>query len=198
VFGYKYTKTVINEMGEEKELVVTTPTPANVLLRYYKPFDDWPINPEEWAHYMARASWRLQPVWRLGVRLGVNLQDDGKTPIYNPFDSPLSISRNILKFSAGQLIHILRRIEELPQAKSDKRAALDALRDDVGELWYRILSIAGNVYMRENKDKRKRGKMMGLIKEFGHFSSKKPLSDEAMGKAVERFERRLRSIMEAK
>ena len=195
-FGYRYTKEVVDDDGNTKELVVVTPNPSNVMLRYAKSFWNWPNTPEQWGRYTLRLSWRLHPVWRLVVRLGANLHDDGKTPIYNPFDDPARIAWDITKFSSGQLIHIIRRIDELLEMEPDKRAAIEALQDDVGSFTSTFIRITSQVYLRGTKDKRKRAKAIQLMEEFATFSAKKPLTLDKMERAMRRFERALRSIMD--
>lgn len=195
-FGYKYTKQVVDENGNEKELVISTPNPGNVLLRYGKTFENWPTTPEEASRYALRVAWRLQPVWRLGIMLTANLREDGKTPIYNLWGDPANIAKDIISFGASQLVRIIGRINELPQSKSDKRAAWEALQEDVGQLWTGFLKISTQVYLRNTKDSRKRGKMIGLMKSFTNFISKKPLGEEEMDRAMGRFERELRAVTE--
>ncbi len=79
---------------------------------------------------------------------------------------------------------------------TEKRAAIDALRQDVGGLVSTFLLITSNVYLRSTKDVRKRGKMISLMKEFANFSAKTPLPGERGERALLRFQRALQEIME--
>jgi len=197
-FGYKYTKTIIDEDGNERELVITTPNPGNTLLRYGKTFTGWPHTPDEFARYMGRVAWRLHPVWRLGIMLGTNLREDGKTPVYNLWGDPDTIAKDVISFSAGQLVRIIRRVNEMPSSKADKRAAWEALQDDVGLLWTLYLKTSTQVYLRNTQNKRDRGKIIGLMKSIASFTSKKPLAtEEEQIRAMGRFERELRAVTEA-
>lgn len=146
--GYRYTKLVIDEeTDEEKELVITVPTPANVLLRWYYSF--MPRSGEGVKRYLNRASWRLHPLWRVAMQVSMNVRSDGK-PIWRHFDpdGEAGVARDSLLYSLQELLPVVKTFQD--RTKEER----ELLRQEVGKLAGTLLAPMTFAYKRSVKDVR--------------------------------------------
>ncbi|MCD6194280.1 MAG: hypothetical protein J7L26_12585 [Candidatus Aminicenantes bacterium] len=197
-FGLKYYKTIETEDGEKKELVIHIATPDNVFLRYFHrykvllPFVE--SERKKLDELTNRVKWELHPLWQYGMELLANKTVNFE-PIYNPFDSPLKISRDIALYGLNRLIRIT---ELLPGEKGlSRKEAYKALRKDLGlfgEIFFRSASLP---YTRSPKEKRLAWKINQIKILFDQFMKEDPPeTDEEAEKRIENFARRIEKLRE--
>ena len=197
-FGLKYYKTIETEDGEKKELVIHIATPDNVFLRYFHrykvllPFVE--SERKKLDELTNRVKWELHPLWQYGMELLSNKTVNFE-PIYNPFDNPLKISRDVTLYGLNRLIRIT---ELLPGEKGlSRKEAYKALRKDLGlfgEIFFRSASLP---YTRSPKEKRLAWRINKIKALFNQFMKEDPpKTDEEAEERVKRFAERIRKLRE--
>ena len=193
-FGLKYSKTVLDEDGNEKELVLHVATPDNVLLRYMHRFKSIPTEPDKIKAIIDRSKWELHPVWQLGMELLSN-KNFSMEPIFNPFDKPEKIIKDVVKYSTVRAVRIL---ELLPAAeeKGRGRTAYKALLNDMGN-WGKVMSLFVLPYLRNAPEVRYQYRIQNLIQEFRELERARPAKSEAeMETRIENLDKQLKKFLE--
>jgi len=192
-FGYRYYREVVDSDGNNKELVVSFPNPGNAVMRHLNMFSFWPQSQKEVGMFINRAKYRFHPIWRTSTSIFLtNMREDGKTPVYNPYDDKIKIAEDVLTYAFTNIVAVFKKLDTMPMSESEKRMAVEALSDDLGVL-APIVRGLGNVYLREVKDKRDKMRMIHMMNEWQYFTRKL----DVKGKERERSKERLRAAMDA-
>jgi len=176
-FGLKYTKTVMTDEGE-KELVLHTASPDNVILRLWHRFHprNMATEPDKFNALVSRAKWEAHPLYQWAYELLSN-KSVTYEPIYNKFDDPDKITRDIFSYSIKRILRITEMVPGV--SESQKRlAATKAFMKDSGNIAL-VLNWFVLPYMRNPKDQRTRYKAQAIIREFSRMNNEKPPKTDA-------------------
>lgn len=193
-YGLKYVKKIIDESGEEKELVLHTANPDNVFLRFFHRFKSLPMEANKLSGFIDRAKWELHPLWQLGMEVMSN-KGFSMEPIYDVFDKPEEIVKDITSYGAKRIIRVL---ELLPgeEERGRGKVAYRALIKDLGSLG-QVLSLFALPYLRNAPEVRLQYKMQNLIQQFKNLERGKPASSEKeMEQRISNLEKHLKRIYE--
>jgi hypothetical protein len=205
-FGIKYYKTIKDDEGNEKELVVHIPTPDNVILRYAYDLLSIGKADNQLEELANRAKWKLHPIWQLGVELLSKKRVDGQ-PLYDPTKSDRAeIVKDVLVYSVRRILRISELIPEAGEGSLSKVKAFKALQDDLGKLGGSILSAYSIPYIRNLKERRLMYQMNDLLNFFKQMTlAKPPKNDEEAEKAskwlqekLEEFQKKFEETQEEK
>jgi len=191
-FGLKYVKTVKTDEGE-KELVLHTASPDNVVLRLWHRFHprSMATEPDKFNALVSRAKWEAHPLYQWAYELLSN-KSVTYEPVYNKFDDPDKITRDIFSYSVKRILRITEMVPGI--SESQKRlAATKAFVKDSGNIAL-VLNWFVLPYMRNPKDQRTRYKAQAIIREFTTLSREKPPKNDA---EADRRQARLRKTLEA-
>lgn len=191
-FGLRYYKTVIDDEGEEKEIVVYMPSPDNIWLRYYNRWKTFPASPDKLKAFINKSKWDLHPVYLLAINLLANRKPDGN-PIYNPFDDSLQIVEDTFKYSARSIFRIFDAIP----GEDRNLETYKLMQKDLGKTWAILLNAMSLTYTREGKTRRIYMQMKSLFNQYNSFIySDTPETDEEAKKRFDKFESKLKEIEE--
>ncbi|MCK4648825.1 hypothetical protein KAT51_04790 [bacterium] len=193
-WGLKYAKEIDTEEGK-KEIVLHAASPDNVYLRYYHRFKKLPINPDFVGSFVSRAKWELHPLWQLGMEL-VSNQGVAFEPVFNKFDEPWKIARDVGVYSTTRILRATEQIKGI--SSSTKRLeAQRQLSRDLGKRLSFVLSWFTLPYIRSSKERRVQYQISRLISEFKWAEKDKPAkTPEELAKRQEKLEGKIRKIQE--
>lgn len=178
VWGLKWSKTVEDEEGNERELVVHMAAPDNVIIRY---LNDLRLvgKAENKAQAMfSRLTWKLHPMWVMGLEVLSNKRMDG-TPVWNPWDSAFEGRKKALLYATRRVLRITELLPEQGQGNLSKRKAITALQEDLGQVGGLFMAMYSIPYIRSTQDRRFMYEMTQMLELFKQANKATPPKDEA-------------------
>ncbi|MHC1597036.1 MAG: hypothetical protein ACXQT3_01845, partial [Methermicoccaceae archaeon] len=202
-YGYRYYKKVVDEQGRERELVITLPSPSNVVLRWVWGFTKLPTTAGKTRAYVSRLSWRLHPIWRIAVNLAMNRTAEGGS-IYEMFDDSPGANLRRARAITGYIIKEVLPVLDVSQrwlagdSRDSRLKAQKALKHDVGRLWYYLLRTSTFQYLRETREKRAAAKVQALQRELMEIMRRdfETVSSEVAKRRVDAVRRRIEDLVE--
>lgn len=160
--GYRYTKTIITPEGEEKELVISVPTPDNILMRYWNKLKRIPQTDDKLEKILAAIPFNLHPLWDYGRSMIGNRKPDGR-PIYNPFDDADKITKDISIFTLNRIVRVTEVVKAL--SREERTEGIKAMEQDLGSIT-KVLQWFAFPYVRNVKIRRTSYKIFRLQQDF--------------------------------
>ena len=160
-FGYKYKKIVDTPEGE-KELVIAVPTPDNILMRYWNRLSRIPQTDDKLEKILLASPFSIHPLWNYGRIMLGNKKEDG-SPVYNPFDNPDKITKDIAIFTLNRLVRVTETVKSL--RTEERQDGLKAMQKDLGSMT-NILRWFAFPYLRNTQVRRTSYKIYNLQDEF--------------------------------
>lgn len=189
-FGLKYTKNITTDEGQKKQMVLHVATPDNVVLRLlhrFKPTDMATV-PDKFKWFFDRAKWELHPMYQWALEVGSNKSLDFE-PIYNPFDSPTEISKDVLNYTVRRLIPYVKIA--FPKKEGNKVDAMKQLQKDYGSVAL-VLQAFTLPYTRNSEESQMKYKINRFISTFQRFQREAPpKTEEEAQRRVDGFRRKL-------
>ena len=203
VWGLKWSKTIEDEEGNERELVVHMAAPDNVIVRY---LNDLRLigKAENKAQAMfSRLTWKLHPMWVMGLEVLSNKRMDG-TPVWNPWDSAFEGRKKALLYATRRVLRITELLPEQGQGNLSKRKAITALQKDLGQVGGLFMAMYSIPYIRSTQDRRFMYEMTQMLEVFKQANKATPPKDEAEAEeratwlqdALEKIRKRIDEIRE--
>ena len=203
VWGLKWSKTVEDEEGNERELVVHMAAPDNVIIRY---LNDLRLvgKAENKAQAMfSRLTWKLHPMWVMGLEVLSNKRMDG-TPVWNPWDSAFEGRKKALLYATRRVLRITELLPEQGQGNLSKRKAWAALQKDLGQVGGLFMGLYSIPYLRSTQDRRFMYEMTQMLDVFKQANKATPPKDEAEAEeratwlqdSLEKIRKRIEEIRE--
>ncbi len=194
-FGLKYVKEITTDEGERKQMVLHVATPDNVVLRLLHRFK--PTNmatvPDKFKWFFDRAKWELHPMYQWGLELASNKNLDFE-PIYNPFDEPAKISKDVLGYTIRRLVPYTKLIA--PKKTGSKVEAFKKLQKDYGMVAWGLRAFT-LPYTRNSEEAQIKYKIDRFVSTFERFQREyPPKSDAEAQKRVDRFRKKLIKMRE--
>ena len=161
-FGYRYKKTITTPEGEEKELIISVPTPDNILMRYWHRLKRIPETDDKLEKILLAVPFTLHPLWDYG-RVMIGNKQPGGIPVYNVFDNPDKITKDIFIYTLNRLVRVTETIKEL--RREERTAGIKAMEQDLGSI-AKVLRWFAFPYLRNPKIQRQSYKIFRLQQEF--------------------------------
>lgn len=194
--GLRYIKRIVDDKGQEKELVVYVPNPNNVWLRQVNRWTQWGDNPERLDDFLNKAHWDLHPLWSTASECLINRKPDG-SPVYNPFDDDSIKTVKIMDHALRRIIGAYGFIQRYQEEEGTKKA-YKMLTREVGWLNEKILAATALAYLRQPKEVRKAWQMRKLQQLFRTYQyreyEKKPPSDKELQGRIDNFFKKIEEI----
>jgi len=124
--GLRYIKEVKTDKGK-KEMVLYTPTPDNILLRYWSKLKSIPDTEDNLQKVLKLIPFTPHPLYDWGIRVLANKKRN-QEPVRNPFDNKLKQYKDLVVFTAKHLVRISELFEE-PTA--DRKQAIDQFEKEI-------------------------------------------------------------------
>ncbi|MHA1482075.1 MAG: hypothetical protein ACTSQA_01390, partial [Candidatus Heimdallarchaeaceae archaeon] len=203
-WGYKYTKIVTDEdTGEEKELVVTVPSPENRWLREYYRWETFPEDVDKMEGFVNRGKWNLHPIWQGVISTLQNRKENGD-PIVNIFDKPQKVAMDWTRYTFGKLVKVTRRIDNYNE--QEKKKAERLFREDFNDFFFYLIKPTINMYLRATPEETVSWKLQEINQEFSKMlkeeeevrtrEKKAPMSDEEIEIWTQNLMKRIDKILE--
>lgn len=153
-FGMRYSKTVKDDEGKEKELVVYWPDPGNLFMRYVHRYRKWGVDANHLEELFYKSHWDFHPIWALGMEIAANKKADGGL-IYNMFDiNDTEMYKDIAWYGVTRIVGAADFIEERFKQEGDKKEAYKKLKEETNVIWATFLQTATLAYLRDPDDVR--------------------------------------------
>ena len=203
VWGLKWSKTVEDEEGNERELVIHMAAPDNVIIRYLNDLVIVGKAENKAKALWDRATWKLHPMWTTALEILSNKRMDG-TPVWNPWDTVLEGRKKALVYATRRLIRIAELLPEQGQGNLSKLKAYKALREDLGQVGGFLMSVYSIPYMRSTADRRLMYEMNQMLDVFKQANKSTPPKNDAEAEerakwlqdALEKVRKRIEEIQE--
>ena len=196
--GYRYYRkdTIDNKL---KEIVVTIPTPANVIMRQvFRWGGNWGPDPgERMQEVFDKAHWDLHPIWKLAYEVFTN-RGRGGEEIYHYWDMPSDKQKaayDIAKYSFNRLFTLLGEIEA--STGKERTEALSRMKEDLGDFNAWFLKATTMMYTRQPAEIRYTRKLYELQREFNRalLRNVEGLTPEQQTRWINNLKTRMDAIM---
>lgn len=165
IYGYRYSKPVVNDEGEDKELVIVLPSPANLPIKYagraYNALSD-PGELNAWEKIARNMSWEISPVWRITGNLITNKSESGAPITDIPGNTPAERALDRMKYVANQVLPWT----QLGEIDEDTAKSLQKVDEELGQTTEFILRPFMNHYVRDSYEKRQAIKVKRIWNEL--------------------------------
>ncbi len=178
VLGLKWSKTIEDEDGNERDLVVHMAAPDNVILRYLNDLMIVGKSDQKATAIWNRATWKLHPVWVTTLELLQNKRIDG-TPVWNPWEPEFEKRKKGLVYAIRRIVRISELLPEQGGGNLSKLKAMKALREDLGTIGGQVLAMFSIPYMRSTADRRLMYEMNNLLDVFKQANKATPPKNDA-------------------
>lgn len=203
VWGLKWSKTVEDDEGNERELVIHMAAPDNVILRYLNDLRIVGKADNKAKALWDRVTWKLHPMWTTSLEILSNKRMDG-APVWNPWDSVLEGRKKAVAYTLRRLIRITELLPEEGQGNLSKLKAYEALREDLGKFGGLVMSAYSIPYMRSTADRRLMYEMNNMLEVFKQANKATPPKNDAeaeersewLQEALEKVQKRIEEIRE--
>ena len=203
VWGLKWSKTVEDDEGNERELVIHMAAPDNVILRYLNDLRIVGKADNKAKALWDRVTWKLHPMWTTTLEILSNKRMDG-APVWNPWDSVLEGRKKAVAYTLRRLIRITELLPEEGQGNLSKLKAYEALREDLGKFGGLVMSAYSIPYMRSTADRRLMYEMNNMLEVFKQANKATPPKNDAeaeersewLQEALEKVRKRIEEIRE--
>jgi hypothetical protein len=185
-WGRRYVKRV-----DEKEVVITWSSPANMFLKYAYRFVDAVKSPEPIQRYMRTNRWEIHPMWRVASDLALSKDAKGNTIYDWKLDGPTRSGEKMVWYATKELLAILGTFD--PEQTDE--AGRKAFAKETGQLLELATRPFTFKYTRKPEEQRIAGKMVGFTKHFRRFLMEKLRMKQAWTpENIENFQREMNRL----
>lgn len=177
----------------EMELVMPFATPQNIPLRLgYRAIASFaPSELNNMKRTVESMRWELHPIWRVASDV---INNDYPNYVYDPFAERHIQAAQIAAYSIGEIVRMTSAIFE-PEKLAENIASFKLMQKELSQLEAVLLKPFVYAYIRNIPEKRVRGQIRALQKEFNKFIRTIPPDDEfERERLLRRFSERVAEI----